>query len=560
MYKKKIIPMLLGFMLVPTITNAGSASLNCSSSGQVSVGSTISVTLSGRASADNAVWTGKLNYDSSKLRLVSGETTPWGEGASFSKSYTFKGIAPGSAYVKLSDLDVSVDYETALSGSSGACSITVREASSGGGSSNQGTSSNNNNSSANENSNKSSNNKLSSLSIEGASLSPKFSKDTLTYSATVENSTTSVVINASKDDSKATLYGTGTKELVEGTNKFNITVTAENGSSRTYSILITRSEADPIKVKVGKIEYTVLTKLPDEFKIPDGLKEGTTKVEGKSVLALKNEDETLTLVLLREEGKEPKLFVYDEDKLTFIPYNLLKNKNLTLVVLDVEKKLSDYTIKEIKINDEKVKVLVSDFNDDFILVNALNVDNGKKDYYIYNKDSESYILFDKKIYMPYIKNNKNEKLGLITALKRSGGIPYFVSLVAATSLFMILSMTLLVKNKKLKKALVTGDTNVEDVSNDDDDNIFSKDNNTLTQIDQEELNKKYTKYIEKEDLDASGESFDFDKTDLSTGTYDALSKIIDSGLEDNEEKDDFLIDDLDKTRERKMRLKKKKRK
>lgn len=535
-------------LAIPVATNA--ASVGCiSSTSNLTVGSSVNITFTSNPYSSDVYWNGVLNYDSSKLRLVSGSTKPFIEGQQ-KANYTFKAIAGGSAYVKISDLTMSVGDNTALeNSSSSSCSINISEPSAGGTSSSQ-------NNGSSDNQNKSSNNKLSSLSIEGVSLTPKFSKDTLTYSASVDNDKTSVVISATKDDSSATLSGTGTKELVEGTNKFNVVVTAANGSSRTYSILITRKEADPIKVKVGKKEYTVVTKLPEEFEIPDGFKEDTTKIEGKDALALKNEEGNLVLVLLRSEDGEEKLFVYDENKLTFIPFNLIENKSLLLIALDCEKTKKGYKLEEMKISGSKVKVLVNESNEDFILVYALNLSNGKKDYYIYNKETESLILFDRDIYMPFEKNKKDTKLSLMTALKRSGGIPVFAALGAAAGIFFISSIALLVKNKKLKKRAFTG-PKIDDVHSDVDDEKNLYEGDTLTEIDQQELTKKYEDFLnEKKDNVQKINDTDtftglFSSKDIdNSGTYDDLSKIIDEG---NEE----MIDDaLSTTQIRIERLKK----
>ena len=504
-------------LFIPYVVNA--AYVGCSSSGSVSVGNTINVSFTSSPYSDDVYWQGNINYDSTRLRLVSGEVKLWVEGKS-SANYTFKAIASGSAYVKVSDLNMAVGDSTVIdNGSSSTCSINVSNTSSGSSSS----------SSSSQNSNKSSNNKLSSLSIEGVTLSPKFSKDTLSYSGSVENSVTSITISATKDDSEASMSGTGEKELIEGTNKFNIVVTAANGSSRTYSVLITREEADPIKVKVGKKEYTVQTKLPEDYEIPEGFKESTTNIDGKEVVALKNESETLTLVLLSEEGKEPKLFVYDENALTYIPFNLLQN-NSTLVALDTIKKLKGFKTKTIEINDNKIKCLVSETNKDFILVYALNIDTGNKDYYIYNKDSNSFIKYDKKVYSPYMKKSIDKKIGLLTALKKTNnGMILFASLASASALFFIAAFVSFMKNRKLKKRLLAGniDTVEEKIVKEE-----NEEHNTLTEIDQEELNKHIENMQIEEPTKEETLSSISNKDLVDQIETDELQKIVDGDIDE----------------------------
>lgn len=85
--------------------------------------------------------------------------------------------------------------------------------------------------------NRSTNNNLSSLSVDIGNIS--FNKNTTSYKLTTKSS--SVNISASKEDSRASITGDiGSKGLNIGTNTFRITVVAENGSKKTYTITIVR--------------------------------------------------------------------------------------------------------------------------------------------------------------------------------------------------------------------------------------------------------------------------------------------------------------------------------
>ena len=90
---------------------------------------------------------------------------------------------------------------------------------------------------------KSTNNNLSNLTIDGKQISG-FSASKTSYSITVENNITTVVIGATSADSKATISGTGTKNLKIYQNTFNIIVTAESGAKKTYSVAIARKDSD----------------------------------------------------------------------------------------------------------------------------------------------------------------------------------------------------------------------------------------------------------------------------------------------------------------------------
>lgn len=87
-------------------------------------------------------------------------------------------------------------------------------------------------------------NYLSSLSVSDHPFSQEFSKFTTTYELIVDNNVSSVKINATPNNSGATVTGTGTKTLNVGSNVFTITVTSTSGQKRNYTISITREEAN----------------------------------------------------------------------------------------------------------------------------------------------------------------------------------------------------------------------------------------------------------------------------------------------------------------------------
>ena len=82
---------------------------------------------------------------------------------------------------------------------------------------------------------KSSNNFLASLSIEGYVLTPKFDKQTINY--TIDAKVGDIVnIEATAEDSRAEVLGTGKVKIIDDKEPIEITVKAENGIERTYFI------------------------------------------------------------------------------------------------------------------------------------------------------------------------------------------------------------------------------------------------------------------------------------------------------------------------------------
>lgn len=89
------------------------------------------------------------------------------------------------------------------------------------------------------------NNKLSSLSVNGYSLTPTFNRDTLSYDLIVDPSVSQVGVVAKAIDSGATVTGAGTVNLSSGVNVITVTVKAKNGDVREYKIQVVRQEGAP---------------------------------------------------------------------------------------------------------------------------------------------------------------------------------------------------------------------------------------------------------------------------------------------------------------------------
>jgi uncharacterized repeat protein (TIGR02543 family) len=83
---------------------------------------------------------------------------------------------------------------------------------------------------------------LSSLSVSGYSILPAFNANTTNYTLTVPYNVTSIIIAATAASSTAqSVSGTGTKTLSVGANTCNVVVTAQDGTSKTYIITVTRT-------------------------------------------------------------------------------------------------------------------------------------------------------------------------------------------------------------------------------------------------------------------------------------------------------------------------------
>lgn len=89
----------------------------------------------------------------------------------------------------------------------------------------------------------STNNTLKSLTVEGYNL--EFVATTLNYNLTVENNISNLVIKAEANDSKATVVIDKSDALKIGDNSIKVTVTAENGDKKIYTLMIKRKNEGP---------------------------------------------------------------------------------------------------------------------------------------------------------------------------------------------------------------------------------------------------------------------------------------------------------------------------
>lgn len=199
------------------------------SASSLNIGQTVTVTAKALgASGESAYANMVLTYDASILEFVSCTATYGGGGGSISVandsfSVTLKAIAAGKASLSLSATD-GVIFSTAeelesMAGSS--TSVTV-----------------------NNEASESADNSLKALTISPGTLSPAFKGSTTKYTATVDNSVTSIVVSATPVNEKATIESvTGNTNLAVGANVVQIVVKAENGTTATYKITVTRQAA-----------------------------------------------------------------------------------------------------------------------------------------------------------------------------------------------------------------------------------------------------------------------------------------------------------------------------
>ena len=205
---------------------------------------------------------------------------------------------------------------------------------------NSGSSSNPRRTTTSSSSRESSNANLINLGIRPHDFSG-FRSNTTSYSVTVPADTESVEVYAEAQDSNATISGTGTVNLQEGENTINVVVTAEDGTTKTYTIIITREAAENTEENTEIIEGEGLASLSIQNielspKFETNVYEYTAKYIGEDttvqIEANPTNEEYLVEIVGNEDLKEGEnlitILVSDSDGNNVATYQITVNKSL----------------------------------------------------------------------------------------------------------------------------------------------------------------------------------------------------------------------------------------
>lgn len=177
---------------------------------------------------------------------------------------------------------------------------------------------------------------LSALSLSAGTLSPKFSASKTSYSVNVKNSVSDIAVYATAADSGASVNAPANTKLEIGKNTISVVVTAANGTQKTYTINVYRSEseeitnsvpetneepgeANPLETLIDGVSYTVATDISG-VTLLNGFTATTAQFNGTDVAAAIDDAGKLTVYYLTAAGSEtPTPFTLDEGTNTFKP-------------------------------------------------------------------------------------------------------------------------------------------------------------------------------------------------------------------------------------------------
>lgn len=412
-----------------------------------------------------------------------------------SQSFSFTAKAAGSCTIKayctvVGDAEGN-DAGGTITGAS--TKVTVTSASSNNDSNsnkdnkdNTGNDSNSNKDNENKEEKKSSNASLDSLVISAGTLSPEFSAATKDYTATVDYSCSSLAVTANPADSKASVTSvTGNDSLEVGENTVSVVVTAEDGSTSTYNIVVTRrAEDDPEnadkqdnwkKFDINGTEWTMVNDIPEDV-VPEGFEHSKTVIDGLEYNTLHGTFGDITLVYLQSESGNG-LFVYDAAQNAAYEFVRINSESHFIVVLlpKVDDVPEGYNEVSLSIEGKGVATAyqtkaekTDDKTKDFYLVYAIN-DNGESGWYTYDSVDGTYMRTE--LSTPTVAQEENDT----TKSELVPGIANKYLVLAAILVLVIIILLLLlivsaVKNRKYKAMDYHDDDDdvddaAEDVSN-----------------------------------------------------------------------------------------------
>ena len=308
--------LIIGFVLFSTsISMAASLTISTSKS-EAKEGETVSITVNGSGI------TGRVNLSATGGTLE--ESSVWVENSKATVNLTLNGSGDAKVTATPSDVSDSSTGEAASVSSTGATVKLSKDEptppaetdSNNNNESNQqndnedNNNNNNDNNSSNSNNNSSNNNqtekrntetkKSSNANLNNLGIKPNdftgFRAGTTSYNVTVPNDVEKVNVYATAADRNAKVTGTGDRNLNVGSNALNVTVTAEDGTTKTYTINVKREEA-----KIGEMIRIV-----------------SSNQVGRVVNTKQGKDGTTILVVKMGTGFTTEISVYDN------PYHIVK--------------------------------------------------------------------------------------------------------------------------------------------------------------------------------------------------------------------------------------------
>ena len=290
---------------------------------------------------------------------------------------------------------------------------------------------------------KDTNNYLKSIGVKDYKITPEFNKDTMEYTVDVPATVNKVTIEAEKESSYATVEGTGEKEVDEGANTFEIKVTSETGVERIYKITVNVKDENPINITIDGEEYTIMKNLKN-VETPSTYETTTVKINEFDIPAFHSETSGYTLVGVKNSEGKQLLAIYNEEENTYTLYNETKSDQLLLYIMKITEEKEGFIKSTVTINDITYDALKLNENSNYILIYAMDIVTAEKNYYVYDKDNNSYVVYNDELMNMYKTETEKYKQVILY-----GG----VGAIAIIFILLIICMRKPKRSKKKKKEL-----------------------------------------------------------------------------------------------------------
>lgn len=301
---------------------------------------------------------------------------------------------------------------------------------------------------------KSGDNTLASLSVSKGTLSPKFSADVNAYEVNLSNDNTSIDINAKAKDAKASVRGIGKQTLKAGKNTFVVSVTAENGNVKNYTIQVNVDEKPSLYVDYNGVKLGVVTNLGDVDGPNKSFEKTKVKIDGKDVVAWENNVLGKTVIYLMDDKTGEK---------NYYVYNTSTNKIETILkpasvlghnfyIVDIDKNMQNKEGMTFgMVNIEKHDFPGWKFKDaafkNYALIYVMN-EKGEMAYYQYESTEKTLQLYSEAA--PYtLKEYNDTKKSMMNAIEKRNII---IGVLAALCVILfILALCFFIRKKKRVK-------------------------------------------------------------------------------------------------------------
>lgn len=265
---------------------------------------------------------------------------------------------------------------------------------------------------------------LASLSVSAGTLTPKFSAGRTSYELNLPSDADSVVITAEANDAAASVSGAGEVTLEQGENEIRITVTAEDGTTKTYTINAYVEEAPDVFLEYDGKPLGIVKNTDRVTKPGDAFEEVTLTIDGKEVTGWTNNIMNVTvLCMIDEESGEKGFYLYDSEQQaltsSFRPMTLLGNRLFVVDIAEDLQKREGMTFTTVTVDEQELPGWRYDEAgfDNYSLIYVMN-EQGEMQYYQYEASQNTLQLYSNAAPVStetYLHDRQIEQIAIIAA-------------------------------------------------------------------------------------------------------------------------------------------------